>query len=74
MINNYIMDIKEILIKNRPNLTNSTIKTYISLLNNIYKKVKINEPFNINFFIKNYLPILNYLNNENLNLNILNVY
>jgi len=61
------MDIKEILIKNRPNLTNSTIKTYISLLNNIYKKVKINEPFNINFFIKNYLPILNYLNNENLN-------
>lgn len=61
------MEIKDILIKNRPNLTASTIKTYISLLNNIYKKVNLNGDLNIEFFIKNYIPILNYLNNENLN-------
>jgi len=61
------MEIKDILIKNRPNLTASTIKTYISLLNNIYKKVNLKGDLNIDFFIKNYIPILNYLNNENLN-------
>lgn len=59
--------IKENLKKNRPNLSDNSIKTYISLLKNIYKKVNINDTFNIDFFIKNYKDILNYLNNENLN-------
>jgi hypothetical protein len=59
--------IKEKLKENRPNLSDNSIKTYISLLNNIYKKVNINDTFNIDFFLKYYKDILKYLNNENLN-------
>lgn len=59
--------IKENLKKNRPNLSDNTIKTYISLLNNLFKKISVNSNLNIDFFINEHKKILDYLNNENLN-------
>jgi len=59
--------IKETLKINRPNLSTNTIKTYISLLNNVYKKLNNNDNFNIEFFMNNYKDIINYLNDVNLN-------
>lgn len=61
------MDLRELIIKNRPHLKETTVKTYFSILKSLYKKVypndkdidisKFNETDNfITYLIENYKP------------------
>jgi hypothetical protein len=61
------MDLKETLNYNKPNLSYNTINTYIILLTNLYKSLDLNEPLNVDFFIKNYSHIFEFLKDKNLN-------
>jgi len=58
----------EIILKqNKPDISDSTIKTYISVLNNLYKKLKIDDLFNVDFFKKYHKEVLKFLETANLN-------
>ena len=61
------MDLRELIIKNRPHLKETTVKTYFSILKSLYKKVYPNDKdidiskFNntenfITYLIENYKP------------------
>ena len=52
--------IKELIIKNKPNISKSSITTYNSILKNLYKKVFGDEPIDIEKF-DHAPPILSYL-------------
>ena len=62
-----MVDIKQILhdeiVKNRPNLGISSIKTYISILINLNKKM--NGDQSIEWFQTDHGKILNYLDDKN---------
>ena len=53
--------IRDIYLHNKPNLSNSSLTTYISIINNLHDKI-FKEPFNIENF-NNYKKVLNFLNN-----------
>ena len=57
--------IEEVLIKNKPSITESSKKTYISLIKNIFKNM--DEPFNNNFFKDKQNEVLSFLEKFNLN-------
>lgn len=52
--------IKELIIKNKPNISKSSITTYCSILKNLYKKVFGDEPIDVEKF-EHTPPILSYL-------------
>lgn len=54
------MNIKEELLKNRPNLSAGSLKTYESILRNLHKKVFENQEIEKSNF-ENFSKILNYL-------------
>jgi len=54
-------DLKNQIEKNRPTLNNKSIKTYISTLSSLYKKMNSDKPLTIDFF-KNHEEIINFLN------------
>ena len=62
-------DLKEIIInklkKNRPNITDSSIKTYVSNLVSINKK--LNGDHNMSFY-DDYEPILKFIEKEDMSL------
>jgi len=56
--------IEDTIKENRPNISASSIKTYISILSNLWKKLNPNEntdSFDISFFTKNSKEILKHL-------------
>jgi len=55
------MSISEILKKNKPDITASSLKTYISILNSIYKKMGGDKEPDIDFFISKQDEIIDYL-------------
>jgi len=61
--------IKEELLKNKPNISESTIKTYCSLIKSMFNKYSNNKDDKLNkqFFINNYKSIIEELEKENLN-------
>ena len=60
--------IKEQLKQNKPNISDSTIKTYCSLIKNMFNKYSNkDDELNKHFFIDNYKHIIDELNKDNLN-------
>ena len=55
--------LQEKLKENRPNLSTSSVKTYTSILSNLYKK--LNGEGNIEWFKKEHIEILKYLDDKN---------
>ena len=55
--------LQEKLKENRPNLSTSSVKTYISILSNLYKK--LNGDGNIKWFEREINEILKYLDDKN---------
>ena len=55
--------LQEKIKENRPNLGTSSIKTYISILSNLYKK--LNGDGNIEWFERGINEILKYLDDKN---------
>jgi len=59
-------NIQEVIIKNRPKISQSSIRTYASILNNLYRKVssdnstKDSDP---KWFVENQSKIMEFLNN-----------
>ena len=55
--------LQEKIKENRPNLSSSSVKTYISILSNLYKK--LNGDGNIEWFERENNEILKYLDDKN---------
>ena len=65
-----MQSIKEQILQNKPNISDSSIKTYLSLLKNLFNKYSNSnkdDEFNKKFFIDNYVLIIENLQKENLN-------
>ena len=63
-----MQSIKEQILQNKPNISDNSIKTYLSLLKNIFNKFSnTNDELNKQFFIDNYKLIIEELQKENLN-------
>ena len=56
-------NLKEAILKKRPNLADSSVVTYLSSLSNIYKNVFPNMNLQIKKFDTDYDKILKYLSN-----------
>jgi hypothetical protein len=56
-------EIGDEIMKNRPKLSASSLKTYVSILSNIYKQMKGDG--NVDWFSKNVKEILEYMDTKN---------
>jgi len=56
--------LKELIKTKRSNLTEGSIKTYISMLTNLYKKINNNKEFDHKFFISNPNEVINHLKDK----------
>jgi integrase len=55
------MSIREILKKNKPSISDTSLKTYISILNGIYRKMGNNGEADVKYFIDNQDEIIEFL-------------
>lgn len=55
------MSIEELLKQNRPNLSDSSIRTYTSIIKSLYKKLRGNKDFDADLFIEKPKEVINYL-------------
>ena len=59
-INNYLMDLKEFIKSKRPNISNSSLTTYNSILTNLHKKIFETKDVDIDNF-EDSKKVINYL-------------
>lgn len=58
------MSLEEILKKNRPNLSDSSIKTYKSIITSLFKKLRPDKEFDVEFFFEKPKEVINYLSDS----------
>jgi hypothetical protein len=56
--------LKEIIKESRPNISESSIKVYDSIIRNLYKKINKDKEFDINFFNTNYKQVIQFLKDK----------
>jgi hypothetical protein len=58
-------ELKKVIINNRPKITESSVKTYVSMISNLYKKIHGKEKdFDYNYFLKNPDEVIEHLKNK----------
>ena len=55
-------NIKSLISQKRPNLADSSVNTYFSILKTLYRKIFDDEKYNMNHFVKYQKQVLQYLN------------
>ena len=55
------MSIEELLKQNRPNLTDSSLRTYTSIIKSLYKKLRGNKDFDADLFVEKPKEVISYL-------------
>ena len=63
MINNKMDNVKKVIKENRPKIADSSLKTYTSIVSNLYKKVAKNDKLEgaLDFFLKNVKQVMDFL-------------
>lgn len=58
-------ELKKVIMNNRPNITESSVKTYVSMITNLYKQIHGKESeFDYNYFLKNADEVIEHLKNK----------
>ena len=57
-------ELTDLIKKNRPHLSESSVKTYVNCLKNVFVSVYPKTDFNYKLFFADYKKVLDYLNKE----------
>jgi hypothetical protein len=60
-------ELKELILENRPHLSEGSVKTYVNCLKNLFSSVFPKTDFNHKLFFADYKKVLEYLNNVKYN-------
>lgn len=56
--------LKEFIKEKRPKLSDGSVKTYVSMLTNLYKQINKDDKFDYKYFINNPNEVINHLKNK----------